>query len=391
MGKKEKVKEQNSLLKKEIDNEKVKLVVLYLLAFFVPAIILIAVFIYLKIYPFGDNTYMPADAYGQYVNYLQYFRDIFVKGNSIFYSLSKSIGGEMYGLFAYYLMSPYNFITLLFQKGNVTFAFDIILILKMASAGVTFTYYLNRRKKADFKNLFFAMMYVFSAYVLTYGFNIMWLDSIILFPLVIAGLDDLLESKKIGLYIVSLTLTLITNYYMGFMVCLFCIIYVIYKLILGKLNPKKELLKKIGLFIFISIISALIASVILVPALKGLMSGRADFSFQNFNLNANFELKEILAKLFTNSFEIEEIKNESLPPLYVGILANILVILYFLNSKIKLKEKIASLSVMLVFIISFYFNGINTLWTMGNVPAWYRFRYAFMFNFMYILFAKKRI
>lgn len=375
----------------DIDNEKMKKVVLYLLAFLFPLFILIGIFIYLKIYPFGNNTYLPVDAFGQYVNFLQYFRSVFLEDGSIIYSLSKSIGGEMYSLFAYYLLSPYNFITLLFEKGNITFAFDIIMVLKMATCGLTFTYYLNRRKKADFTNLIFATIYVFSAYVITYGFNIMWLDAVILLPIVVAGIDDIVSDKKCILYIIALTLTLITNYYIGFMVCIFALLYFIYKLLSERLEDKKEILRKIGIFIISSICAALISAVILVPVFIGLQGGRADFSFSDIDLETNFDIKNLISKFSTNAFQIEEIENNAMPPLFCGILANILVLIYFLNSKIKLKEKILSILMILIFILSFYINGINLMWSMGNIPAWYIYRYAFCFSFMYIILARKRI
>ncbi len=375
----------------DIDNEKMKKVVLYLLAFLFPLFILIGIFIYLKIYPFGNNTYLPVDAFGQYVNFLQYFRSVFLEDGSIIYSLSKSIGGEMYSLFAYYLLSPYNFITLLFEKGNITFAFDIIMVLKMATCGLTFTYYLNRRKKADFTNLIFATMYVFSAYVITYGFNIMWLDAVILLPIVVAGIDDIVSDKKCILYIIALTLTLITNYYIGFMVCIFALLYFIYKLLSERLEDKKEILRKIGIFIISSICAALISAVILVPVFIGLQGGRADFSFSDIDLETNFDIKNLISKFSTNAFQIEEIENNAMPPLFCGILANILVLIYFLNSKIKLKEKILSILMILIFLLSFYINGINLMWSMGNIPAWYIYRYAFCFSFMYIILARKRI
>lgn len=60
-----------------------------------------------------------------------------------------------------------------------------------------------------------------------------------------------------------------------------------------------------------------------------------------------------------------------------------------MNSKIKIKEKILSFFMLLIFILSFYIKGINLLWTIGNIPAWYIYRYAFGFSFMYILFAYK--
>lgn len=385
------MKKTKETLSIEIDNEKVKKVVLYLLAFLFPLVLLVGIFIYLKVYPFGENTYLPVDAFGQYVNFLQYFRNVFLEDGSIIYSLSKSIGGEMYGLFAYYLISPFNFITLFFQKGNMTFVFDIILILKVATSSLTFTYYLNRRKKADFTNLIFAIMYSFSAYVVTYGFNIMWLDAVKLLPLVVAGIDDIVHSKKNILYIISLSLTLITNYYVGFMVCIFSLMYFIYKILIGDLENKKEALTKIGIFIISSICAALIAGVILVPVFIGLQDGRADFSFSELSLDKNFNIENLMSKFATNSFDLEEIKNSAMPPVFCGILANVLTLSYFFNGKIKIREKILSLLLLILFIISFYIKGINLLWSMGNIPAWYIYRYAFCFSFMYIIFAKKRI
>lgn len=379
-----------NILKIEIDNEKLKKIVLYLLAFLIPVIGLAMILIYLKVYPFGNNMYLPVDAYGQYINYLQYFRDLFFGENSIIYSLGKSIGGEMYGLFAYYLISPYNFITLFFNKANMPFVFDIILILKIATCSLTFTYYLNRRKKAKFTNLIFAIMYAFSSYTITYGFNIMWLDSVILLPLVIAGIEDIIEKRKSALYIVTLGLTLITNYYTGFMVCIFSVIYFIYKILNGDLKDKKQILNKIGIFILSSICAGLISGIVLIPAFLGLQGGRAEFSFANFNLDKNFEIQNVISKFYTNAFNIEEIKNHAMPPLFCGVLANILVISYFLNKKIRIKEKILALIVLIIFATSFYIKGINLLWSMGNIPAWYIYRYSFCFTFIYIVLAKKR-
>ena len=372
-----------------LNKKDLKKLLLYMSAFFIPAVILLGIFAYLKVYPFGDKTYLAVDATGQYVSFLHYFRDIFYEGRSIFYSLSKSIGGEMYGLFAYYLASPYNLVTLLFDKANSPFAFILIIILKTSSCGVTFLYYLNRRKKPNFSNLIFSTMYSMCAYVIMYGFNIMWLDAVILLPIVMAGIDDIIKHKKFILFTVSLTLTLITNYYIGFMVCIFSIIYFAYKMLLRKIKFSKEFFKKVGIFILCGIVSALIASIILIPVFFEIQEGRASFTLNNFSLNKNFELQDLVSKFFTNSFDIEAIKNDGAPPVFCGVLANLLVLLYFLNKKIPIKEKVLSLIVIAIFIVSFYIRGANLVWSMGNVPAWYRFRYAFAFSFMYIIFAKR--
>ena len=97
-------------LKKQVNKEDIKKIFLYIAAFTIPAGIMVAIFAYLGIFPFGEKCYLPVDATGQYVSYLNYFRNIFSEGSSIFYSLSKSLGGDMYGLFAYYLNSPYSYL-----------------------------------------------------------------------------------------------------------------------------------------------------------------------------------------------------------------------------------------------------------------------------------------
>ena len=385
MSKQDKKKKLTSQLNKE----DLKKIFLYIAAFTIPAGIILAIFIYLKVFPFGENCYLPVDATGQYVSYLNYFRNIFSEGSSIFYSLSKSLGGDMYGLFAYYLNSPYNFVTLLFEKSIAPFAFMLIIVLKTGSCGLTFLYYLNRRKKANFSNLIFSTMYAMCAYIIMYGFNIMWLDAVILLPIVMAGIDDIVKHKKFVLYSVSLTLTLIINYYIGFMVCIFSAIYFAYKMLLRRVKPIKKFFKKIGIFVLCSIIAALIAGVVLIPVFFDIQEGRADFTLESFTLDKNFEIPELICKFFTNSFDLEAVKNDAAPPVFCGVLANVLVMLYFLNNKISIKEKILSLFVIAIFVLSFYLNGANLVWTMGNSPAWYKYRYAFTFSFMYILFAKR--
>ena len=380
---------KKGLLSKEIDDEKVKSVALYLLAFFIPFVLQIGIFMSLKMYPFGDDVYAPVDTISQYIPFLQFFRNIFTNGGSIFYSLSRCLGGETYGLFAYYLASPFNFITLLFEKNNIPFAYEIILISKISVCSVSFTYFLNRKKKANFTNLIFSLMYAFSTYVITYGFNIMWLDGVILLPFVISGIDDLIEEKKINLYVISLVLTIVTNYYIGFMVCIFSVIYFVYKIIITDTNSKREVASKFGLFILSSFFAALISSFVILPVFMGLKNGRADFSFSDLSFEKNFDLINIFSSFKTNSFSINDIQNSAMPPLFCGIFANIFVIIYFMNTKTKWKEKIASLAILIFFLFSFWINGLNLLWMMGNIPAWYIYRYAFCFVFFFVMLAKK--
>ncbi len=106
----------------------------------------------------------------------------------------------MYGLFAYYLASPYNLILIFFSKDNMPIAYNLILMLKIASCGITMFYYLNKNKEIKWTNLIFSTCYALSNYIMIYGFNVMWLDGVILLPIMIAGLDDLVKYKNVKLY-----------------------------------------------------------------------------------------------------------------------------------------------------------------------------------------------
>ena len=67
--------------------------------------------------PFGTKTILTSDLENQYVQFFSYLREIYKGNHSIFYTFSKTFGGEMLSLYAYYLMSPLNII-LLFSEPN---------------------------------------------------------------------------------------------------------------------------------------------------------------------------------------------------------------------------------------------------------------------------------
>ena len=218
----------------------------------------------------------------------------------------------------------------------------------------------------------------------------MWIDGVILLPIIIAGLDDLINKDKAILYTISLALALMTNYYIGFMICVFLVIYFVYKMILQRKECKGRILKIFTKFAIYSIFAALIACIILVPAYIGLKDGRAEFdSSYKLDFKTEFDIEDVLSKFFTCGFDIYEVTNLGMPPLYCGIIINILVVMFFFNKKIKIKEKIMTILLFAIFIVSFYYEKINILWTLGNYPAYFEYRYAFAFTLMYILIAKK--
>ncbi|MCI8621622.1 MAG: YfhO family protein [Clostridia bacterium] len=392
----------NSILNLDIDNEKVKKIGLYGLSFFIPFFIIMGIISILGIYPFGSKMYIPFDAYEQYTSFFGLFRNLFFGEADIFYSLGKTIGGEIYSIFTYYLLSPFNLIAIFFKKEYMVVCYYFIVFIKMSSAGTSFFWYLNKKTGIKATNLIFGTMYALSSASITYGINMMWLDSLILMPIIAIGIEKITKKESPILYAISLAICLITNYYMGFIVCIFSLIYFTYILLIEEkrdikkiefsfkiTDETKEMLRKFRVFIIFSLIAVLIASIVLIPSFVGIQEGRANATKMGLRLVPNFEIQDFIGKFFTNSFNIGEMGNTGMPPVFCGVLANFLIILYFINKKISLREKICTSVVFAIFALSFYVEGFNLLWVMGNNPACFKYRYAFFFAFLYIIIAHK--
>ena len=144
----------------------------------------------------------------------------------MFYTWTGGLGFNFFAVITYYLASPFNLLLLFFGNDQLSDAVLLITILKIASSSLSFYFFAYKKhKKHDLFQLALSFGYALSAYSIAYSWNIMWLDTIILLPLVVLGLIMLIEGKSVRLYIISLVLILIVNYYTAFFVCIFLLFY----------------------------------------------------------------------------------------------------------------------------------------------------------------------
>ena len=203
------------------------------------------------IYPFGKNSLIAGDIAGQYYEYWAYMKNAILGKQSIIYSFGKSIGGSMIGIWAYYLLSPYNILFIFFSEQHFAEVLMVIIGLKIITSAVTCYEYLKRQSNNKYLNIILSMSYALCGFVVAFQMNVMWLDGIIFLPIVCMGIDKILEGKKPNLYIISLSLAIITNFYIGFSICIFVAIYYVYKyLVTYKKEKTNEYLygKPVGSF-----------------------------------------------------------------------------------------------------------------------------------------------
>ena len=175
----------------------------------------------LKVFPFGNHTFLIWDMDWQYSSFFVHLHDILHGEASAWYSLSRAIGGDMIGVSAYYLISPFNILFYFFDETNIYIGICVIMILKIGLIGWSMNDYLMA-KHEGVGNLMFSTAYALSGFVTAYFFNIIWLDGIMLLPLMVLGIERLIDNHRYMLYIITLGLAIATSFYIRkFLFCPF--------------------------------------------------------------------------------------------------------------------------------------------------------------------------
>jgi len=356
-----------------------------ILSFIIPVIIMILLYMSVGVIG-GNKNILTVDLANQYVEFFGALKDVLSGVTSPFYTFSKTLGGNFFGIMTYYLLSPLNVILVLFNKIDIPKFILIINVIKIGLTGLTSYIYFNKKFKESKLSLLFSITYSLMAYNIAYSQNIMWLDGVIMLPIIFLGIDKLLEQKPL-LFYTSLTLSIIFNYYIGYMSCIASLLYYIYELYI---KEQKIEIKKIIYCIKYILISVLTAGVVLIPSIFSLMQGKANGLLGDFVPNQRFAILDLITRFYIGTFKNSDILG-TLPNLYISQIMIVLVIYYFFNKNIKEKEKYASLILIGLFALGFVFSPINTIWHTLKNPVGFPFRYSFMFDMILLIIAYKSI
>jgi len=347
----------------------------YFYTFFFSLLIILLLYLCLGI-KWNDKSLLFSDALGQY-----YPLFIFLKNLSLYIF---KIGGGMGTIvtIAYYLISPVNIF--IFLINNLQDAMGIIIAVKLALSSLTMYIYLNKTypKENKYFKYLFSISYMLCSFATKYYFSVIWFDVFYMLPLVILGIDNIIKKKSSLLYLISLFVSLLCNYYMGYMVCIFSVMYFIYKLKLSKIKDKKAIIKR---FIIGSLFAGLLTSFILYPTfLATRYINRLDLSTLQFGFNDIGVLKGIF--FGNNDYSLEFF---TCAYLYTGLFNIVLLIEYFLNKKISKKEKKYTLIIFIIFIISIVFQPFYYMWHVFSTPFGLSARFVFIIDFFIVIISYK--
>lgn len=376
--------------------------ILYMYSALLPMAIMLVVWFFMGSYPFGNKSLMTVVFDQQYISFYGLLKNAILSGDlsSLTYSFTKSIGGDMIGELGYYLMSPFNIIYVLLPLNYIGLSVFLTIWLRYGAFGLSFAHLLIKRYKgAESKRWMvplFATAYALSGMLVSYQMNVIFYDAMFMLPLVILYLEQLLDGKAAYPYAFVLGLTVFLQFYMGYMISLFVILYACYYLsprlsIEGTWKVKlKHYVQPLWDVFLYSILGAAAASILVVPVFFNLIESKGQAGgAMTFSMAFQINPLDILSKLTIGGYDAQSgwSAGPNLPNIYIGALGFIGFILYFVSRKIIKERRWAAGVVTLIFFTSFVNEFVSKIWHMGQNPAGFFFRFSWLFSFFMLLLA----
>lgn len=364
-----------------------------LIAFIYAAVCYILLLLMSRVFPLGDNSILLSDLEAQYAPFLFMYRNMLLHCSSVkdmMYSFTMGMGKNTAGTFGYYLASPLNLFILLFKPEQASEFIAFIVGLKMALASGFMCLFIEKRSKGSRWSVLFGVMYAFSSYIMLYMFNIMWLDGYALLPLALYFTEIFIESDKKAGLMVTLILLFLSNYYIAYMVGIYCFFYLLVRLYAeGIFADKKKARSKIIRFILAAVLCAFTMCVILLPVGIDTISNADPTVRQPSENYVGFVFTGILDQLFLGT--TEDFLCENLPYLFISVFVTYLCTLFFVSKSTEKKEKklygILFAAVYFVLLINFF----DVAWQAFDTPNWFFHREAFVFYPLFLIVAHKMI
>ena len=350
-----------------------------LLSFLLPVVIMLSLFVVRGIYPFGDRSFLFSDMYHQYMPFFSEFLRKIKEGEGLAYSYNVGIGSNFLALYVYYLASPLNWLAFLFPEAYLCEFMSYLTIIKVGLCGLTAGFYLQKRFEAgDFGIVLFSCFYALSGFMAAYNWNFMWLDCVVMLPLVLFGLERLVKQGKCGVYCLTLALSIWVNFYISIMICIFLVLYFVVLFV-----TEKRSFRIVFNFALYSLLAGGMVAVFLIPQVCAMIV--TDFGGMDFpeKLESYFSVLDILARhcmCITTERGLEH-----WPNIYCGVAVFMLIPLYVLNDKISIRRRFMNLALAGFMLLGFGTNVLDFIWHGFNYPNSLPARQSFIYIFLVLV------
>ena len=352
----------------------------YLINIILVTTIFLATLIICDISPFGDNILGKSDAIAQYKPMLYNYIMNIKNGTLELYSFNNGLGNPFIFNFSYYLISPVNFIGLLFNNGDLMYL--AVILVKLAISAITVTFYTKKHNGSNITSTIAAVSYAFSSWFLAYYYNIMWLDLFMIFPLFQYYLEQLITNKKIIGFIFTFSYLYVTNFYQAFAVLVYTIVYFIIRNFFYEKISIKEKIKGVFRFLIaatltISLIYVYLYILVQVKRQSGL--GYSDIEAAGYLVSS----LDFLKALFYGTTNITtDFTGYTYPNIAMNTLILINIVYFFINKNIKTRDKIFTLIGLNLVCACIFVKRFDYIMNMFHNVVGLTYRYAFIFVFL---------
>ena len=180
------------------------------------------------IYPFGSESFLAEDLRYQYIDFFAWFKRVLAGQESVFYSTACGLGANTWGLYSYDLASPFNLLLPFFDEAHLTLFVFVADALKLGCMQLAVMFYLRRRFGVGRGwSGVLALGYTWCLWVATNLRNPMWLDALILLPLLMWAVWELVRHGRWVPLCLLTTADIICCWYTAYMAVLFLILLAI--------------------------------------------------------------------------------------------------------------------------------------------------------------------
>lgn len=291
--------------------DKSKLFCRYTIIFLITAFLF-----YLCFFIEGKSFICSADAWRQhyvaFVYFGQYVRRIiktlFTLHKLVIPSWSFSIGfgGDILTTLNYYAVGdPLDLLSVIVPSEYASYAYNFLIVLRLYLAGLGFMLFCKYRNRnlSETALVSGALVYVFGAYGAYSIVHPFFSNPVIYMPLLLLGAEKIIDGRRPYLFIIMVFISAVSNFYFFYMLVLFTVLYVVWRLICIYINEKsvRNAFLNLAKIALCSVIGLLMSAVILLPVLASFFEDSRLSARYSFDVLYNIDYYRSLLSAFVSS------------------------------------------------------------------------------------------
>lgn len=347
-----------------------------LCCFGLPALLFLTVCAFMGFAPFGDSSILIFDLSDQFVEFL-----CALKHGDMYFSWNTALGGSYIGTFSYYVSSPFSLLTLLCPDEHMAIAVVFLVALKLGLAGFTFSLLLRRRSgRYDLTTLAFALCYALMAYNMAYAMSFMWLDGVLWLPVLLMGVEDLLDGKRPWVLLFGLVSSFVSTWYISYMTGIFCAVYLLWRCICEGRSPIKRIIRLAGW----AGLALLLSAWLWLPTAMSMLDGKLADASAPLTIGFNWPLTTLFYKLLVPG-AYDSVTYTGSAFLYCSLPAVILAALWFFLPDLSRRAKVATLGFGGFLLLCLWFAPLDRVWHLFQPPNSFPGRWSFVVSCFILL------